>query len=408
MVNPPRGYQARGIHWTEPELVAEVAFTGWTADGHLRHPSFRGLREDKEASEVVRETPSEVPVPTREAVPWRRASSPARKAHGARSAGPAAAAARPAAGSPAWRGASGGGEGLEIAGVRVSNPHRVLYPEQGITKLELVRYYERVAERMLPYLAGRPLTLLRCPAGRDKQCFYQKHLAEATPPSLVEVPVTERSGERTVYVCVESLAGLLALAQMGALELHPWGSRRQHLEKPDILVFDLDPGPTVAWADVVAAAGELRDLLAELHLASFAKLTGGKGLHVVVPIVPDLTWEPAKAFTRAVVELLASRHPQRYVTVMAKARRQGRIFLDYLRNGFGNTAVAPYSTRARPGAPVATPVRWEELTPRLAANRYTLRNLPRRLAALRHDPWPGFFTLRQRVPRAVLRQLGVQ
>jgi bifunctional non-homologous end joining protein LigD len=249
--------------------------------------------------------------------------------------------------------------------------------------------------------------LLRCPAGRDKHCFYQKHLAESTPPTLVEVPGTELGGERATYVAVESLAGLVSLVQLGVLEIHPWGSRRQHLDRPDVLVFDLDPGPGVDWRGVVAAARELRDLLAELSLTSFAKLSGGKGLHLVVPIEPRLEWEPAKAFCRAVVDLLAERAPDRYTTVMTKAKRRGRIFLDYLRNGYGNTAVAPYSSRARPGAPVAAPVRWEELGPRTPPDRYTVRNLGRRLASLRADPWEGFFDLGQGVPKAVLRQLKV-
>jgi bifunctional non-homologous end joining protein LigD len=220
------------------------------------------------------------------------------------------------------------------------------------------------------------------------------------------VPVVEKSGEHAVYVAVESLQGLLLLPQMGVLEIHPWGSRRQRLENPDVLIFDLDPGPGVPWKDVVGAARDLRALLRELSLESFVKLSGGKGLHVVVPIVAELDWEAAKAFTLAVVQLLAARDPDRYVTTMAKAKRSGRIFLDYLRNGFGNTAVAPYSTRARPGAPVAVPVRWEELGPKLAADHYTVGNLSRRLATLRRDPWEAFFTLRQRVPRAVLKQLS--
>ncbi|HEV8631301.1 MAG TPA: DNA ligase D [Thermoanaerobaculia bacterium] len=426
VVNPPRGYKARGVHWVEPQLVAQVAFTAWTADGVLRHPTFRGLRADKEASEVVREVPAEAEDGSDRgraagAVKKRRgaarpAATGARQATRAKApAAKAAAKRRPAAKAAstttavANRPASGkrASPGVEVAGVRISNPDRVLYPELGLTKLELVRYYQAVADRMLPYLDGRPLTLLRCPGGRDKPCFYQKHLADATPPELVEVPVVERGGEHSVYVAVESVPALLALPQMGVLEIHPWGSRRQHLEKPDVLIFDLDPGPGVDWSDCVGAARDLRALLRELGLESFAKLSGGKGVHVVVPIIPQLAWDPAKAFCRAVVQLLASREPERYVTVMAKAKRPGKIFLDYLRNGFGNTAVAPYSTRARPGAPVAAPIRWEELTARLRPDHYTVRNLPRRLKTMRRDPWEEFFTQRQRVPKSVLRQLGV-
>ena len=429
VVDPPRGYKARGVHWVEPELVAQVAFTGWTDEGVLRHPSYKGLREDKPADEVVRERPASLGSATRKAAAKARGRSAAAPAAAKRATGRSApgrapepsrpgtakAATRPgstrrrSAGKPRTgaTGRSRSKETAEVAGVRISNPGRVLYPESGLTKLDLAHYYERVADRILPHLEGRPLTLVRCPSGRTGQCFYQKHLADTTPPTLVEVPVTERSGARTTYVAVESLPGLVSLVQMGVLEIHPWGSRRQRIERPDVLVFDLDPGPGVAWKEVVAAAREVRALLGELSLESFAKLTGGKGLHVVVPIAPELTWDPAKAFCRAVVGLLAERAPDRYTTVMAKARRKGRIFLDYLRNGFGNTAIAPYSTRAREGAPVAAPVRWEELGPRTAPGRYDVGNLPRRLATLRSDPWEGFSELRQRVPRAVLRRLEV-
>jgi bifunctional non-homologous end joining protein LigD len=401
VANPPRGYKARGVHWVEPTLVAQVAFTGWTADGVLRHPSFKGLREDKEAIEVVRETPAKASKVSagRKRPPTAAATAKTKEA-------PTAATARRTRKTPARASVVRDGS-VEVAGVRVSNPSRVLYPEQGLTKIEIVRYYERVADRVLPHLAGRPLTLVRCPAGRDKHCFYHKHIAEDTPPALHEVPVVERSGAEAVYVAVDSLAGLVTLTQMGVLEIHPWGSRSDRIDHPDVLIFDLDPGPGVDWPEVIAAARDLRDLLAELSLESFAKLSGGKGLHVVVPIAPELAWDPAKAFAKAVVQTLAGRHPDRFVTQMAKAKRKGRIFLDYLRNGFGNTAVAPYSTRARPGAPVAAPVRWEELGPRTPPDRYTVRNMARRLGSLRDDPWAGYFDLRQRLPAAVLRQLGV-
>ena len=434
VVDPPRGYKARGVHWVEPKLVAQVAFTGWTEEGVLRHPSFKGLREDKDASEVVREVPqlasggedgdeenAAAPAAKRAKKTPTKASRAAsatattpRKATAKKTASKATTA-KPAAKAPSKSSTSAPTTpskssrktSVEVAGVRITNPDRVLYPEQGLTKIELVHYYERVADHMLPYLHARPLSLVRCPGGRDKGCFYQKHIAEGVPPELVEVPVVERSGAKSTYVAVESLQGLLVLPQMGILEIHPWGSRRQHLEKPDVLIFDLDPGPGVGWPDTIAAARDLRNLLRELGLESFAKLSGGKGVHVVVPIVPQLEWDPAKAFTQAVVQLLAKRDPDRYVTVMTKSKRQGKIFLDYLRNGFGNTAIAPYSTRARPGAPVAVPIRWEELTPRLAPDHYNVRNLSRRLATLRRDPWDGFFTLKQKVPRAALKQLKV-
>ncbi|HVS03139.1 MAG TPA: DNA ligase D [Thermoanaerobaculia bacterium] len=392
----PRGSRLGEVHWVEPELVAEVRYSSWTDDGLLRHPSFEGLRADKPAAEVVRERP----LPVAAAAPG--------------GAGGGATRSEERAGSPASRGADArptgsrrrrGGGNEEVAGVKLSNPDRVLYPDQGITKRQLAHYYLEVAERILPHLSGRPLTLVRCPSGRHQECFYQKHLAEATPAALVPVEVREKSGKTTEYVAVESVAGVVSLVQLGVLEIHPWGSRRQHLDRPDVLIFDLDPGPGLAWTEVVGAARELRDLLAGLGLESFAKLTGGKGVHLVVPLRPQLEWGAAKAFARAVADMLAGQRPDRYTTNPLKSRRQRRIFIDYLRNGFGATAVAPYSTRARDGATVAVPVRWDELTPKTPPDKYTIKNLARRLAALRSDPWEGFFELPQELRPEIVAAL---
>ena len=251
---------------------------------------------------------------------------------------------------------------------------------------------------------------MRCPGGLGKQCFYQKHLAEGTPPELVEVEVTERSGEHEVYVCVESLAGVdLARRRWACSSCTPGDRAASDLEQPGPSWSSTStPARASPWRPSSTAARELRALLGELGLESFVKTHRRQG---AARGGPDRAraplGSPPRPSRRAVAELIAGREPERYVTSMAKAKRKGRIFLDYLRNGFGNTAVAPYSTRARPGAPVATPLRWEELGPSLTSDRYDIRNLPRRLATLRRDPWEGFLELRQRVPKAVLRQLKV-
>lgn len=375
-VDPPR---ERGVRWVEPELVAEVSFGEWTRDGRLRHPAFLGLREDKPAEQVVREQ--------REPVPGARAGAKTvtKRAETAPHA-------TPPAGPPTKRG------DIEVAGVRLTHPDRVLWPEQGVTKRELASYYERVAALMLPHVAGRPLMLKRCPEGVGSECFYQKHLSENTPDAVQTVRIRE-SGKAREYLCVRDVAGLVALVQMGTLEIHLWGSRAADVERPDVLIFDLDPAPDVEWKEVVRAARELRTLLGGLGLESFVKTSGGKGLHVVVAIEPEVEWPEAKSFCRAVAEHLATESPDRYVANMSLAKRAGKIFVDYLRNGRGATAVAPYSTRATARAPIATPVRWEELG-RVRANQFDLSNIERRLARGR-DPWEGFTRARSSLPEAI-------
>ncbi len=279
---------------------------------------------------------------------------------------------------------------MAIAGVTISNPERIMYPEQGVTKLELARYYEKVGERMLPFLAGRPLTVVRCPQGSQKKCFFQKHLNESVPPPVRGVPIREKEGEG-LYLVIDDLPGLIALVQLGVLEFHPWGSREDRLDRPDMVTFDLDPDPAVAWEDTIYGARRLHDRLGEIGLQSFVKTSGGKGLHVVVPLTRRSDWEEAKEFTRAVAEDIARGDPGRYVTTMTKARRRGKIFIDFFRNSRGSTSIAPYSTRARPGAPISTPLRWDELSPDVGPADFTIENLPRRLGQLKRDPWEGFF-----------------
>jgi bifunctional non-homologous end joining protein LigD len=379
IANPPFARRPPGAgraHWVRPEVVGEVEFTEWTPDGRLRHPSWKGVREDKRASEVVRERPVGTDPAPRPRAGAKRSFVRARTRR----------ASKPASGSP-----------VEVAGVRITHPDRVLYPPQGITKIDLARFYESIADWVLPHLRGRPTSLVRCPEGISQECFYQKHVGTWAPAALRRVRIQEKKkvGE---YLVVEDLPGLIGLVQIGILEIHTWNAVADRLEQPDRLVFDLDPGDDVAWRDVVVAARRLRERLQHLGLESFLKTTGGKGLHLVVPIDPGPSWTDCLAFARSIAGELARESPGSFTVDVAKSERRGRIYLDYLRNLRGATAVAAYSTRARPGAPVSTPLAWEELGPRLRSDHFTVSNLPRRLASLRRDPWNDYARTRQTLP----------
>ena len=290
----------------------------------------------------------------------------------------------------------------EFAGVRLTSPDKLLYPEQGICKLELAAYYREVADWILPHAVDRPLTLVRCPEGRHKDCFYQKHPPPGSPATLRQIPVRE-SRRMGKYVVVDNVAGLISLAQVAALEIHAWGSRADKLEQPDQLTFDLDPDPALPWDTVVQGARQVRTFLQELGLESFVKTTGSKGLHLVVPIERRHGWHEVKTFCKRVADLLDAADPDFYTANMAKAARSGKIYIDYLRNARGATAILPYSTRARPAAPVSTPLTWEELSAGVRSDHYTLRNVTKRLASLPCDPWADFRTLRQSLTHALER-----
>jgi len=346
--DPPR-LRDRTVTWVRPHLVVEVEFAEWTASGLLRQPVFLGIREDRDPLGVLREEAVE------------------------------ATAGRLAPQHP-----------------RLTNPDKELF-EAGptgaspVTKAQLATYYEMVAPAMLPDLAGRPLSVVRCPHGQAAECFFQKHPdPRGFPPELRIFEITERTGPAS-YFAVENVEGLLALVQLGVVEIHAWNSHADAPELPDRIVFDLDPGPGVEWADVLVAARAVRDALCGLGLGAFAKTTGGRGLHVVTPIVPSHTFDPVRAFARALVDRLVEAAPERFTARMAKAARPGKVFVDYLRNAHGATAIAAYSTRARPGAPVAVPVSWEELEAGIDPAAFDTVSVPLRLArAHGAGPWVGY------------------
>jgi bifunctional non-homologous end joining protein LigD len=286
----------------------------------------------------------------------------------------------------------------------LTHPNRVLDAESRLTKLALAEYYAAVAPFMLPHVVNRPLTLVRCPEGRSQPCFYQKHWSEGFPEWLLPVAIRE-SGKNADYIRIDDLAGLLSLVQIGTLEIHIWGARADDPERPDQLVFDLDPDPKLPWSAVIAAALRMRRRLDELGLKSFVKTTGGKGLHVVSPIAPCEDWDATKAFCKAVADSLVAETPRGLIATMSKAKRHGKIFIDYFRNSRGATAIAPYSTRARPGAPVATPLGWDELPSQPEPFAFGVQDLGKRLERAEADPWHDFFTVRQSVGAAARRKL---
>ncbi len=361
----------RTAAWVEPRMVVEVSFTEWTSDGRLRHPVFQGVRQDKPPAQVRREEPA---MPT----PARRSPKPAARAH-------------PAEASDT------------VAGVRITHPDRIVFPEAGLTKLDLARHFERVAPVLLPHVAGRPLSLVRCPAGSGKECFFQKHWTGKQPPALDTVPILQSDGKRHPYVVIHDVEGLVTLVQWGVMEIHPWGARADDPDRPDRIIFDLDPGPGVSWPDVREATAGVHALLDAIGLKSWLKTSGGKGLHVEVPIARRSSWDDVSDFARAVAEHMQAEFPDRFIAKASKAARRGVIFVDWLRNTRGATAVAPWSTRARPAAGVSVPLPWDELNALVAGDQFTLKTV--RADPPRADPWQDLLNSRQSLTTAVRRKL---
>jgi bifunctional non-homologous end joining protein LigD len=291
-----------------------------------------------------------------------------------------------------------------IAGITLSNPDKLYFPEDRLTKRDLAQYYERIAPWILPYIERRPLSLVRCPDGWPNQCFYQKHADRSVNAAVARVEVPESDGTAT-YFSAASAAALVGLVQWGVFELHPWGARAPRLDRPDQLIFDLDPDEGLPWAPLVAAIGHLRTLLDDLKLVGFLKTTGGKGIHVVLPIRATLTWDDAKSFTKTAADFLVRTYADLFTASAAKERRKGKVFIDYLRNAQGATAVAPYAVRARAHAPVAMPIAWSELGSDVRFDHFNIGNAAQRLNP-RTDPWADFIGTRQVITAAMRKRLG--
>lgn len=336
----------RRAKWVKPQQVVEVFYRGHSSQGLLRHTAFKTLREDKTVADLRRRQTDEV--------------------H------------------------------MEKNTVEISSPDRLVYPEMKITKRDVADYYERITDWLLPQLQGRPLSVLRCPDGSQKACFFQKHHTAGMDVSTVRLK--EEQGGSQDYLMVKDKSDVMQLVQFNALEFHPWGAQADSPDDCDRLVFDLDPSEEVPWSRVKKAARQLHDLLEQLQLQSFLRTTGGKGLHVVVPLDPPVPWDEARHFARAFAESLAGAHPDKYIATASKKQRKGLIFVDYLRNGRGATSVCSYSLRARPGAAVATPLRWDELGRIKSSDAFNIKNLPQRLARLAADPWEDMDSVRQGLP----------
>lgn len=416
--NPPRGAERRGVHWVAPELVAQIAFSERTQDGLLRHASFQGLRDDKTSAEVNLEQPQPAP-PTRASRSSKPRSSKQGDAPSATAKTKSSAKSTPQSKStaksatkaksshkPKARSASSATStadalplDLDLSRLEITHPDRILYPDQGITKRDLMLHYARVARWMLPHVVRRPLMLVRCPEGEGQQCFHQKHPSAGMPKAVQQVVVQQKNGPEA-QLMIADVEGLLGLVQMGALEIHVWGCHAETLDTPDQLVFDLDPDVGLAWERVQEAAHALRQMLEERGLPTFLLLTGGKGVHVVVPVKPTTPWEEAKQFSKRIADALVQAAPTKYLATMTKQKRQGKIFLDYLRNGRGATFVCPFSTRARSGAPVAVPISWAEFDAGIRPGQVNLQNLSARLESLKEDPWRDFGENRSVLPKS--------
>jgi bifunctional non-homologous end joining protein LigD len=371
----------RGALWVPPTAVAEVYYRGIGNKKLLRQPSLKTLRVDKSPDDLRDSDRGAKAVPDADV---RKTSKATKKTAATKTPS------RPAKDA--------------VRDIVITHPDRVVFPADDITKQELVDYYKAVMPWLLPGIADRPTSTIRCPGGIDSPCFFQKHVM-AGLEHVGTARLKEETGAQAVYLYPRDEAGVIELVQFGAIEFHPWGSRIDSPDVADRVVFDLDPGDGVAWSRVVAAARMTRGFLDDLGLRSFVRTTGGKGLHVVVPLNPGAGWNEVKAFARGFAEALATLHPLEFVATATKRFRQGKIYIDYLRNGRGATAVASYSLRSRPGAPVAVPLRWEELGRVRSGAAFDLKSTPKRLARLKKDPWEGIDSVKQDLA-AVNRKLA--
>lgn len=354
--------QAERIHWVRPELVAEVAFSEWTDDNKLRHPSFQGLREDKVATEVIREMPGRAP-----------GSAPGKRRRGKVTI-------------------------HQVGGVDISHPDRPVFKNASLTKEELAAFYRDAESIAMPFFRARPLVLVRCPEGGSKPCFFQKRATEGMPADIPRVSV-RIDNEKVEYMMVSEIRHLIELVQINTIEFHAWGSRADRIENPDRITFDLDPAEDVEWKRVAKAARDLREFLEELSLKSFLKLTGGKGLHVVIPVAAKYTWAEIGEFSKAVAMAFSQRYEGPFTLNMSKLKRKGKIYIDFLRNARGATAIVPFSARARPGAPFALPIDWKGLPTRPVS--WSLEEIRKKYLKQAFDPWEEMEKTRQNINRAL-------
>lgn len=404
--NPPKGYDARGVHWLKPKLVCEVKFAEWTADGIVRHASFVGMRNDKPAQKITREQAISVnAIKGKESSAMQEsldktnmAKTSITKSTTTKSKKTHTDVDKQGASEPA--NVQSKENSNTVLGITISHPDRLIYTPQKITKLNIAEYYQAVETWIMPHLAGRPLSLLRCPDGTEQECFFQKHLEKFHLKHVQKINID--ADDKGQYLIANNISAVIELVQMGVIEMHTWGSTVESLHKPDRLIFDLDPDPNVPWSKVIEGATLVKFMLENMGLISFLKTTGGKGLHIVVPIKPEHDFPIIKNFTKAIATHLAETISSHFVANMSKEKRKDKIFVDYLRNAEEATAIAAYSLRARPEAPISVPLRWDELTNDIRSNSFNIQNIYERLLSLSHDPWEAYSTTEQEITQDML------
>lgn len=374
--------QGRGVQWVAPQLICEAEFAEWTREGILRQAAFVGLRSDKSAGEVVREYPQPAQLASRP-----KAGKPGK--------------AKPANSPAAFKTARGK---VTVAGVGISHPDRVIDSKTGTQKIELAQFYEAIGEWVLPYLRKRPVALLRCPEGIEGEQFFQKHSERLAIPHIRQLD-RQLDPDHAALMEIDTVQALVGATQMGTVELHTWGATRDRIETPDHLVLDLDPDPALPWRSMLEATQMVLAVLDELGLDAFLKTSGGKGMHIVVPLARHADWDTVKGFAKAIAEFVTRQLPERFTATMGPKNRVGRIFVDYLRNSRGGSTVTAYSVRARPGLPVSVPIALDELPGLTSSAQWDITNLEQRLRQLKHDPWAGYSN-RQRITRTMWKQLG--
>ncbi len=372
------GLPRKNVFWVRPELSAEIVFANWTEDHQLRVPVFHGLREDKPSKEIHEEVP--VQVTSVEKKSSRKSSV---RAKGQSKSKPATSSSRSVT--------------LAVKGLKLTHPDKILYEEEQLTKLDVAQYYAEIGKWMIPYIQDRPLTLVRCPEGAQKSCFFQKHISSTVPEFIEAVEIQEKE-KRNSYMSIHDPKGLISLIQVGAFEMHCWNSKNDHLENPDQIILDFDPDPTIPWKKVQGAAFAMKEILESMGLKSYVKLSGGKGLHVHIPFQPLYTWDQIKDFANDLALRLEKTDPDLYLTKMSKALRDKKIFIDYLRNARGATAVAPYSLRAKEHSSVAMPLDWEELPKISGPQIFSLEKALSYIQKRKADPWKDYFAKPQKLP----------